>query len=208
MGNPQTISQHHLHAYGMETERKAMLTSSKIATVCNINHQSLLRIIEKNLAYFRRYGHCYISSEPYSTNGNKLHKKVAVMDDMIALILLGKTRKGEGKVEKIFPFIKSFKLGKSMEDNFYELLCSFAKPRTISVLREYSVQKYFLDVYIPELSLAIEYDGQGHPYSNDKIREQEIKLALNCAFIRVKHGEEADGIAKITEYYLSQGAIQ
>lgn len=183
-----------------------MITSTKIASLCKINHRSLLCVIEKNLPFLQIYGNCYLSTEPYSTNGNKLHKKVAIMDDLLVFIVLGKTRNGIKNASKIIPEIKSLHLGKKMEDFFYGLLSSFAKTRKISVLRQYSIQTYKIDFYIPELNLAIEYDGENHPYLDDQKREEELKMALNCAFLRIKHGEEADGIGKITEFYLGKNS--
>lgn len=57
------------------------------------------------------------------------------------------------------------------------------------IISQYSVLggKYFIDWYIPELKLAIEYDECHHVYNkNDKARQDEIERELGCRFIRYK----------------------
>ena len=55
------------------------------------------------------------------------------------------------------------------------------------ILRQYSVEGYFLDGYIPELNLAIEVDEDYHKKQIEKDikRENIIKDKLNCEFIRI-----------------------
>lgn len=52
-------------------------------------------------------------------------------------------------------------------------------------------KKYYLDGYIPELNLAIEYDEAHHDRYKEKDmnRELDIKSLLNCDFIRVDDRE-------------------
>lgn len=57
------------------------------------------------------------------------------------------------------------------------------------IIKQYSVLdgKYFIDWYIPELKLAIEFDEEHHNKNmNDTCRDTEIKKVLNCNFIRYK----------------------
>ena len=45
--------------------------------------------------------------------------------------------------------------------------------------------KYYIDWYIPELNLAIEFDEEHHKYNkNDILRENEIKKEIDCKFLR------------------------
>jgi len=59
------------------------------------------------------------------------------------------------------------------------------------IIRQYFVNGYFLDGYIPELNIAFEVDEKHHFRKGvlskyDIRRQQEIESELNCKFIRVK----------------------
>lgn len=55
--------------------------------------------------------------------------------------------------------------------------------------RQYKIDGYFLDGYVEELKLAIEFDEKRHNRSEmkikDKNRQEEIERALGCKFFRV-----------------------
>jgi hypothetical protein len=59
-------------------------------------------------------------------------------------------------------------------------LCCF------SILRQYPVDGFFLDGYLKELNLAVEFDECWHKYKKmterDKVRREEIKRKLGCDF--------------------------
>ena len=76
---------------------------------------------------------------------------------------------------------------------------------------QYSVfsGKYRIDFYEPEFKLAIEYDEEGHFYNkkhieSDIIRQKEIEDYLHCTFIRVKKGEELQGLNKIIKFVINK----
>jgi len=59
------------------------------------------------------------------------------------------------------------------------------------IYRQFEVEGYFIDGYIPKLKLAIEIDekkfhGKNKTKRRDKTRQKEIKKALGCKFIRIK----------------------
>ncbi len=59
------------------------------------------------------------------------------------------------------------------------------------IYRQFEVEGYFVDGYIPKLRLAIEIDekkfhGKNKTKDKDKIRQKEIEKALGCKFIRIK----------------------
>jgi very-short-patch-repair endonuclease len=73
------------------------------------------------------------------------------------------------------------------------------------VIRQYPVKRrgrlyYFIDFYIPDLNVAIEYDERGHKYQTDKDtnRQKFIENRLGCSFIRIKEWEPET----LTEDYL------
>lgn len=59
-------------------------------------------------------------------------------------------------------------------------------------LRQYSVGKYVIDFYCPEIKLAIEADGDTHNSSEeieyDKYRQSEIEV-FGIKFLRIKNDE-------------------
>lgn len=87
--------------------------------------------------------------------------------------------------------------------NEKSILDFYEKKLGYKILRKYTVREsnnhFFLDGYIPELNIAIEIDEKYHFYPNtkekDKLRENKIKKALNCKFIRIK-----DNFGEFEEY--------
>ena len=74
------------------------------------------------------------------------------------------------------------------EIEFLDLLEETLVPFNISGERQYKVDNYKIDYYIPSLKVAIEYDENGHKdYSYDKQegRQAYIEDKLGCRFIRV-----------------------
>lgn len=69
-----------------------------------------------------------------------------------------------------------------------EILDQLEYEYSLKIERQYEVEGYFLDGYIPKLNLAIEIDEKYHNdnIKRDKIRQREIENFLDCEFIRVK----------------------
>lgn len=66
------------------------------------------------------------------------------------------------------------------------------------ILYQYPVSNYRIDIYLPEYSLAVEYDEKHHNYEKDKIREDEIRKEIkDIRFVRVKEGTELESIGLI-----------
>ena len=63
--------------------------------------------------------------------------------------------------------------------------------RGLTLERQYNVNGYFIDGYIPELNLALEYDEYHHNKPSQKIkdetRELDIKSELGCDFLRFNY---------------------
>lgn len=81
----------------------------------------------------------------------------------------------------------------------FEILLEKTLDGIVKINKQLTVLNYKLDFYIHKLNLAIEYDEEYHKYKkeDDKLREEEIKKELGCTFIRVKKGEELEGLNKI-----------
>jgi very-short-patch-repair endonuclease len=76
---------------------------------------------------------------------------------------------------------------------------------------QYSVDGYKIDIYIPELNLAIEFDEQGgrHTYEpmSDIKRQKYVENKLGCKFIRVSETLNLEeGINIILKYILRKTA--
>ena len=72
-----------------------------------------------------------------------------------------------------------------------------------TIIYQYPIGRYRLDLYIPSYFLAIEYDEKYHNNKSkeDKEREKEIKrIDKNINFIRIKEGHELEGIGEIIKH--------
>lgn len=77
------------------------------------------------------------------------------------------------------------------EIEFLQLLEGVLSPLELTLERQYIVNGYRLDGYVPELNLAVEYDEGQHDFhqGEDYQREQEIRRAVGCKFVRVSYTE-------------------
>ncbi len=77
----------------------------------------------------------------------------------------------------------------TIESNYISVLKESFK-RYISI-DQYHVAGYIIDLYFPELNLAIECDEHAHKYKKkaDMKRQNKIKRVLNCKFIRFRPEE-------------------
>lgn len=81
------------------------------------------------------------------------------------------------------------------EIEFLQLLGDVITPLGLTLERQYIVDGYRLDGYIPEVRLAIEYDEGHHKrqIGKDKERELAIQREIGCTFVRVS-GDERDSV--------------
>lgn len=70
-----------------------------------------------------------------------------------------------------------------------------------------AVLNYRIDFYIPDYKIAVEYDEKHHKtqIKADKERENDIKKVLGCEFVRIKQGEELEGVNKVLVEVLKKG---
>lgn len=77
------------------------------------------------------------------------------------------------------------------EIEFIDQLEETLKPFNLIGSRQYKINSYRIDYYIPSLNLAIEYDEndhRGYSYEAHEGRQKEIEDTLKCRFIRVTDG--------------------
>lgn len=83
---------------------------------------------------------------------------------------------------------EKFVLTSRKEIEFIDQLEETLKPFNLTGIRQYKINSYRIDYYIPSLNLAIEYDENGHlgySYEAHEGRQKEIEDTLKCRFIRV-----------------------
>lgn len=95
-----------------------------------------------------------------------------------------------------------------LEMDFKDLLFACISWKTLIIPQFYCAygdKKYFVDFYIPEFKLAIEYDEKYHKsqQTKDKLRQKILEALLDCTFIRVKQGEESLAISQICQKVFS-----
>lgn len=69
-------------------------------------------------------------------------------------------------------------------DELEQVLCGMG----IKSIRQYSVLSYYIDCYVPQFRLAIEYDENDHEYytyEKQELRQRNIESKLKCTFIRL-----------------------
>ena len=75
------------------------------------------------------------------------------------------------------------------EEEFINKLIEVLKPLGLkSFKKQFKISKYRIDLYLPELNIAIEYDEnnhKGYTYEQQEGRQKEIEENLGCKFIRV-----------------------
>lgn len=74
---------------------------------------------------------------------------------------------------------QEFVFGKNIVENLFS---------DYEIIPQYKILNYFIDWYIPELNIAIEFDEKYHENKKgDNTRQKEIEKELNCKFIRYKN---------------------
>lgn len=74
-------------------------------------------------------------------------------------------------------------------------------------IREHRVGNYRIDLYLPEVRLAVECDEQGHaPYDQnaERAREDAIRASLGCTFLRFDPAEPGFDLARVVGDVLSR----
>lgn len=74
------------------------------------------------------------------------------------------------------------------EIEFFNKLETILEIFNINYEKQYKIFNYKIDMYLPKLNLAIEYDENDHKcysYEQQELRQKEIEEELGCKFIRV-----------------------
>ena len=146
--------------------------SRDVAKMVGKAHNTLMRDIRVLLYRNPEYSYCFIKST-YKDSQNKIQPCYLMSE------------KGKNTlIEKSKLRMQSA----SLEIKFIDGLEKALEPFNIKGIRQYSVDKYRIDYYIPSLNIAIEYDEDGHKgysYEAHEGRQAYIEEKLGCRFIRI-----------------------
>ena len=129
-----------------------------------------LRFITSN-----RQKNCYLLSE---SGYLKLYSLLRNKNENILKAI--KYYFGNNTIQYIFAYNKEIRF----RDRFSSILKEF----NLNLEFQYVVNNYKIDIYIPSLNIAIEYDENNHKYytyEQQELRQKEIEKELGCKFIRV-----------------------
>lgn len=103
---------------------------------------------------------------------------------------------------------EEYKISPKKERDFAALLIGILSGIS-EIIPQYHVGRYYIDFYLPNEHIAIEYDEKHHEKSHsqgkDNAREKYISEILSAKFIRVKEGAEIPGINRILHTILHAG---
>lgn len=148
-------------------------------------------------------------------------QKINVISKLGLYTLLANSRKTKAKemlyhLEKI-DMLEIIKIKTPKQTNFEIQLIKQIKmlkgdKKHLEFKSEYIVPgiNYRADLYFPNLNLIVEYDENDHKYQQDKDKQREIDISKqlkNINFIRVKEGEEYQGIIDILTFKKPSKAI-
>jgi very-short-patch-repair endonuclease len=96
--------------------------------------------------------------------------------------------KKESLLKQLFPDKKIVILATRKEIEFIDMLEKILEPFGYEGIRQYNILNYKIDLYIPSINIAIEYDENNHngyTYEQQDHRQIRIEKELKCKFIRV-----------------------
>lgn len=193
------------------------ITTVEIAEIFGKAHRSVLR-------RFKPIEHDEISMslfKPYKYTSQQNKKLPAFTMGIDGFCLLtdtwGFSRGSAAKIKAAIlsefghDFVIAFSSRTRHEDSFSSMLNEFLSDDKI--IREFPIAGKRIDFYIPEYSLAIEYDEEQHFSKDSKERDCErwsviqsyviSELEDPMSLIRVKKGEEIKGLSNIAAWIAS-----
>lgn len=109
-----------------------------------------------------------------------------------AILVIQKTHNVNYKIKEtlLLSLGEKSSIETKLEDEFYSCLYEILNGMNIKIIRQYKLNNYKIDFFLPEYSLAIEYDEMHHnsnAHTCQDVKRQEIinKTKNNINFIRV-----------------------
>ena len=177
-------------------------TSNRVANELGVEHKSLLRKID---GYTNKFGSEKINNEFYieSTfeNRGKQYRNYLIAKKGMELIIQNSQFTKSFQAQKCREIYKALGGNENIELisastrfelSFGKMLIKALKELNMEVIKQYYVDCYKIDFYIPSKNIAVEYDEKQHKHQikQDEEREEYIKSKLNCKFIRCDYTDE------------------
>ncbi|CAG7839940.1 hypothetical protein CLOHAE12215_01356 [Clostridium haemolyticum] len=201
----------------LNNNRELTIDSREVAKMLGIEHKLILRKLEGSksagmIGIIPILGDGisvkdYFIKSSYKDAQNKERKCYNITLKGIGLII-----DASRKTKKMKPLIEWYNnnstqerqviLTNRFEDEFMNKLEQALEPMELILEKQFIVDSYRLDGYIPSLRLAIEYDEGQHKISTnqklDEIRQNYISGKLGCMFIRCDYEDtDAYNIGKV-----------
>jgi len=131
---------------------------------------------------------------------------VYINDFAFSRLLVINTKLSKGEVEKIVnennlnPFVYSERIEISLLSIIEKIISNYNTNIKYTFIRQFCVQDYRIDLYIPELQLAIEIDESHHNKKEDDLRESDIRsLIKGIIFFRITNNNYIDKIGELVK---------
>jgi len=166
-----------------ESNEEGMLDLNIIANALNLKSPSQWRNTDRR--ELQKQGMLTPSRGGYKIKGSTLANEIAtkaylnyckLKDDFDETVTIITTRK---------------------EDSLFNLLQQIFK----DIKRQYQVDKYFVDFYIPSAKLYIEYDEYYHGTHEQRIRDAERQMSIGGNFYRIKEGSEVESLVYLYQKF-------
>ena len=135
----------------------------------------------------------YISLRKVQTPGGM--QSMIVLEEAGVLQLISRSRSPKAlEIAKKLGFTTFHSLPE--QESMLVLESAFAD---LSPIRQFAVHGYRIDLYLAKVNITIECDEDGHSYGypDDHVREQTIKSALGCSFVRFNPNEAGFNIGDV-----------
>ena len=183
-----------------------VVSSRVIAEQFNKQHSHVLASLEQILENTGSTSLIVINE--YSVpNQTRKYKEYLLTSEGLGLYLnriqLLKNKIPESLLE--FADMTQFHTYTRFEISFLDMLEEALNELNIVGTRQYNVDKYRVDFYIPNLNICIEYDEEYHCSKTDKDTERQIYITnkLNCNFIRCNYKDsDIKNVMKVIKYIL------
>lgn len=189
-------------------------TSNIVADVFGKEHKNVLRDIE-NLKEKVTNDFFYMNfkENTYKSRG-KHYKSYNINKEGFGLLIKNYRNIDKEKAKKLLKDlnISDFKIQvfNRFETEFLSMLTEQLDVLDVYYETQKIVYNYRIDLYIPIIKLAIEYDEKQHKYNKkkDKKREEFIIKELNCKFIRLDYkNTDSYNCAMIIKELIKEGAF-
>lgn len=179
-------------------------TSNRVASELGVNHRDLTKKID---SYIKRFGGAksfagfYIPSNYVHSQNKQTYRNYLITKKGMELIIQNSQFTKSFQAQKCREIYKTLggkenielvSASTRFELSFGNMLIKALKELNIEVIKQYYVDGYKIDFYIPSKNIAVEYDEQQHKHQikQDEEREEYIKSKLNCKFIRCDYTDE------------------